>query len=684
MFFSAVLSAVLVFSSVSPAIAANSEAAQQFTPEAVELFLDSFFESEEVKNYYVGASVAVVHGENVIAQKGYGYANAADAIEVDPADTMFRIASVSKTFTAVAIMQLAEQGKIDLQADIQTYLEGIEVNNPFDTPVTVEHLLTHQTGFEIRDPQAEDIHHNFELYVSIEDYVNTHMPPVVREPGSSYMYDNFAFLLLGLIVQNVSGEAYEDYMDNHVFAPLQMENSTLVLTDDVLGDLATPYDPVKQPMDQYTFLPTIMPHGGMISTAEDVGKFIVAMLNSGEGASGQLLSAQSIEAMMEYRSSIHPFMPNSTYGFEAAPQMPGAGSNTAIVTKLGDVPGNSSMLFLIPEQDVGVFLTYTQQGPVRDLFYRQFMMTFFPEYATPVEIDQPVQSSVEQLQKLSGLYSDLRLGAIVSSIHVKAEGQLTISDALIGPRSLHQVADNLFVDELSGQFTAFVIDNQNGTVYMKEPYLNPLGYARQGEQPLGYNDIALDHPYSNFIYSLQSLGHYSNEPEQNFEPEIEITRGEIVQQLLEISGLKQGSMTKEYAFADIASHPNAAYIQMAAELGMVHGNGQGSFFPERAVTRQEAAVMIWNLLRLQYPDVLFEQIELVEGTDEWAVPAVKMMAALGYYGPEIELTEDGSINFFPTKTLNRQEAAAILYQLLLQPSDLIVAELNAQLNEVIE
>src|SRR5690606_12900146 len=122
--------------------------------------------------------------------------------------------------------------------------------------------------------------------VSIEDYVRANMPPVIREPGTSYMYDNFAYLLLGLIVQNVSGEPFEQYIDKHVFEPLGMFNSTYELSGRLMEQLATGYDAKNEPIEPYLFSPTIMPHGGMLSTGEDMGKFMMAFLNGGEGPNG--------------------------------------------------------------------------------------------------------------------------------------------------------------------------------------------------------------------------------------------------------------------------------------------------------------------------------------------------------------------------------------------------------------
>ncbi|GAB1157365.1 hypothetical protein YWY31_33900 [Paenibacillus illinoisensis] len=677
---------VLSLSLWAPAVHAETSSPQvnekgqtkALTSESAEAFLDTFFDSAEAKAQYVGASVVVVKDGKVLAEKGYGYADQESKTPVDPKSTAFRVASVSKTFTAAAVMQLVEQGKVDLQADFQTYVKGLEFDNPFDKPVTVENLLTHTTGFEIRDPQQEDIHADFDKTVSMEDYAQQHMPPVVREPGSAYMYDNFSFLLLGMIVENVSGEPFETYMQQHIFKPLGMDNSSFVLNDKFKDQLATGYDAVHNPLDLYTLSPTPMPQGGMLSTAEDIGNFMIAFLNDGVKDNERILKETTVKSMEQYRSSIHPLLPDITYGFEAAFQLPGAGSSPAIITKAGDLIGFSSYLFLIPEQNTGVFLTYNQSGALRNLFYPAFIQTFFPQYAEPVVIKDFTPQSTNELQRFAGLYADLRLSTIVSSLKNGGTepGKLSISDAFLGPRTLIQVDENLFKDELTGQFTAFK-EQADGTIYMKEPYLNPLGYEKKGQQPQGFRDVRPDSPYAEAIYGLQSLGHYDNDATEAFQPKSAVTRAEFIENVLKMSGLKP-SQTTPPADSDWASHPAAGYIQLGYEAGLITGADSKQFKPDQVITRQEAMVMIWRSLQVQYPSELFQDVKLAGHADEWAVPAIQMMVKLGIHGPEVKVLEDGSVDVLARKPLIRQEEAAIMYQLFTQPTDKIVAELMSQ------
>ncbi|WP_244226527.1 serine hydrolase [Paenibacillus protaetiae] len=638
-------------------------------------FLDQFFTQDEVKPLYVGASVVIVKDGQVLAEKGYGVADQTSGKPVDPASTEFRVASVSKTFTAVAVMQLVEQGKIKLDDNYLTYLPGYKQDNPFDQPVTIEDLLTHTSGFEVRDIQADDMGPNYVgKRLEMDAYAQSHMPPVVREPGTSYMYDNFAYLLLGLIVQKVSGEPFETYMTKHVFQPLGMANSSFLLDGHIKDNLATGYTAAGQALPVYDFNPTVLPQGGMLSTAEDIGKFMIAFLNGGASGSSRILADQTVQSMEQYRSSIHPLLPNTTYGFEAPFQIPGAGASSKIITKAGDMTDFSSYLFLIPEQHVGVFLTYNKQGALRNLFYPQFISAFYPQYAAQADFPAYKPQSADELDRFAGYYADIRAKVLVSAVN-EGQGELTISDSYLGPRTLHQVDDNLFIDDLTKQFTAFQLDKDGKANYMKEPYLNPLGYEKKGDDPAGFADVGEDHPYAPYIYMLQSLGHYPNDGTQLFHPEAGVTRGDFVQHVLATSGVTAAEQP-QYSFTDIKGLPSAPYIQLAFAIGMVKGDGQGKFHPEQVITRQEAAVMLQRVFALQYPSIIFNDVKLSGTTDAWAVSAVQMMVALGIYGPEIQPAADGSVDFHSKAALSNEEEAAIMYTLILQPTDQLIANLQ--------
>ncbi|MNZ92858.1 S-layer protein precursor [compost metagenome] len=314
---------------------------------------------------------------------------------------------------------------------------------------------------------------------------------------------------------------------------------------------------------------------------------------------------------------------------------------------------------------------------LRNLLYSQFIAAFFPQYAAPAKLEAFDNQSADDLSKFDGYYSDLRISILISSLQNKGESGLTISDTFIGPRELYQVDENLFVDKLTNQFTAFKLDEDGKVLYMKEPYINPMGYASKGVDPAGFADVTESHEYAEYIYALQSLGIYSNNSTERFYPEKAVTRAEYIQHILEVSNIR-ATDTAEPAFTDLEGHPAAGYIQTAYELGMVNGNGSGLFEPDRIITRQEAAVMLWRIYKQQYPDQLFTDVKVAGDTSAWAVQAVQMMTSLGIHGPEVTVEADGSVDFASKEVLTKQEEATIIYMLFTQPTDIIVRELSAK------
>lgn len=658
------LSLLISSTAAAAEVPAETVGPSELTAESAEQFLDGFFSQPELEGSYVGASVVIVKDGEVLVNKGYGYSDAANGIPVDPESTVFRIASVSKSFSAVAAMQLVEQGLIDLDQDIRYYMKDLSFDNPFSTPVTVGDLLAHTTGFEISDPNPADIHDDFDKVVEIDDYIRDNMPPVVREPGTSYMYDNFASLLVGYLVQTVSGVPFEQYMEQNVFGPLGMDNSGFLLEGALKDNLALGYDAAGQAMELYTVSPTVMPHGGMLSTSEDIGKFMNAFLSGGISGDNRILSEETVREMAVYRSAIHPLIPDTTYGFEAPWQLPEAGSSSKIITKAGDLGGFSSYLWMIPEQNTGVFLTYNNNGILRNVLYPAFINEFFPEYAAPADFSHYVPETDADLAAYSGLFSDLRLQVMVSTVEDDNGENLVISDALLGPRPLVQVDDHLFVDP-TGLFTAFKTEEDGTVSYMKEPQLNPLGYARKGEPADGFADIAPDHPYASFIHGLQSLGYYPNEATAEFGPELPVTRAEYVDRFVTMMGF---SGIPETTFPDVVGHPLEESIQAAAAMGLIAGNELGLFEPDRPITRQEAALIVWRPSSAAIAKEMYESIPLLEGsTDPWAEDAVKMAILIQIYGPEVTVGSDGAYDFQSRKAMTRAEEAAHYFQMLTNP-----------------
>jgi CubicO group peptidase (beta-lactamase class C family) len=170
-----------------------------------------------------GAVIVVVKDGSVLLQKGYGLADVAKKRPMDPEQTMVRIGSTTKLFTWTAVMQLVEQGKLDLDRDVNDYLD-FTIPHDFGRPVTLRDLMNHRGGFEegLKDILRTDPHG----LPSTESYLKEHRRPMLFAPGSVPAYSNYGAALAGYIVERVSGERYERYVEHHILDPLGMTHTT--------------------------------------------------------------------------------------------------------------------------------------------------------------------------------------------------------------------------------------------------------------------------------------------------------------------------------------------------------------------------------------------------------------------------------------------------------------------------
>ncbi|HEY7698254.1 MAG TPA: serine hydrolase domain-containing protein, partial [Vicinamibacteria bacterium] len=194
--------------------------------EELEAFLDGAIASQMRSYHVASATVSVVKDGELYFAKGYGWADREKRTSVDPEKTLFRPGSISKLFTWTSVMQLVERGKIDLDADVNTYLKDFKIPDTFPgKPVTMKHLLTHTPGFEdgaLGYLLIKDEHQLVPLSASLA----AHVPWRVRPPWTYSSYSNYGAALAGLIVANVSGMPFEEYVEKNIFEPLGMSHST--------------------------------------------------------------------------------------------------------------------------------------------------------------------------------------------------------------------------------------------------------------------------------------------------------------------------------------------------------------------------------------------------------------------------------------------------------------------------
>lgn len=215
---------ILAFLSILVSLAASASEPPPITRKDLESFLDGAI-SSQLKEYHIpAATISVVVGDEVFLSKGYGRFDVEVERPSDPERTIFRAGSVSKLFIWTALAQLAEKGKLEYDRNVNDYLEEVEVPERYDQPVTLRDIFTHTSGFEEKGihlyaPSAEKL-------LPLQEALKKNQPARVRPPGEVPAYSNYATAIAGQVISNVSGTSYYRYLEENLFNPLEMENST--------------------------------------------------------------------------------------------------------------------------------------------------------------------------------------------------------------------------------------------------------------------------------------------------------------------------------------------------------------------------------------------------------------------------------------------------------------------------
>src|SRR5215217_6913236 len=252
-------------------------------PAELEAFLDEELGREMEKHHIAGAAVSVVKDGELFFTKGYGYADLENKIPVDPERTIFRIGSVGKVFTWTAVMQLVEQGKLDLDEDINTYLD-FRIPDTYPQPITLKDLMTHTSGFEER--WLDSVVSDPSELVPAREWLVSYMPARVHPPGDIAGYSNYNAMLAGYIVARVSGEPYDQYIQEHILNPLGMVHSTAQspIPPDLRAHASVGYtyeDGAFHVFPDYTVQPAALPSGAHQASVTDMARFMIAHLQNG-------------------------------------------------------------------------------------------------------------------------------------------------------------------------------------------------------------------------------------------------------------------------------------------------------------------------------------------------------------------------------------------------------------------
>src|SRR6266446_1480231 len=375
-----------------------SSAAHELTQSDLEAFLDGMIPLQLPREDIAGAVISVVKNGKPFFAKGYGFSNVEKRTPVSPDGTLFRPGSISKLFNWTSIMQQVEQGKLDLDRDVNEYLD-FKIPPTYPQPITLRNIMTHTPGFE--ETIQELFVANASQLKPLDAYLKEHMPARIFPPGTTPAYSNYATALAGYILQRVSGEPFDSYIEHHIFQPLQMSHSTTrqPLPDNLKPLMSNGYDVASEPAKPFEFVEAV-PAGSSSVTGADMQHFMIAHLQNGQYEGTQILRPETAQMMHARQFSNLPDLNGMCLGFYEETR-----NGHRIIGHAGDTQYFHSDLHLILDSGVGFFISYNGAGKgetrARESVWHAFLDRYFP-YEPP---QAPVQTTAAaDAQLVSGRY----------------------------------------------------------------------------------------------------------------------------------------------------------------------------------------------------------------------------------------------------------------------------------------
>ena len=396
---------------VPPAPATSTTVAQTGTPAApltqadLEAWLDGFLPYALGTGDIAGAVVVVVKDGEVLLQKGYGYSDVAARKPVDPQLTLFRPGSVSKLFTWTAVMQLVEQGKLDLDTDINKYLD-FAVPPRDGQPITLRNIMTHTSGFEEQVKGLMGV--ESQPIEPFGDHLKAWIPQRVFAPGSTPAYSNYATAVAGYIVARTSGQSFDEYIEQHIFTPLGMKQATFrqPLPEQLKPYMSKGYEVASQSDKPYEIVGPA-PAGSLAASGADMGRFMIAHLQKGAFGSEHILQPATAEQMHGTALTLLPRVQRMLLGFYEQNY-----NGRRIIGHGGDTQWFHSNLHLFIDDGVGLFFSVNSPGKagaahqIREALFQGFTDRYLPGPTLDGKVDPATAKAHAHL--MAGLYDNSR------------------------------------------------------------------------------------------------------------------------------------------------------------------------------------------------------------------------------------------------------------------------------------
>lgn len=376
-------------------------AAHDLTRTDLDVWLDGYMPYALRTGDIPGAVVVVVKDGSILTARGFGYADVARRKPVDPEKTLFRPGSISKLLTWTAVMQLVEKGKLDLDRDVNAYLDF--TIPPFQgKPITLRQIMTHTAGFE--ETAKGIVFHDWKYRLPLRDYLIRRMPARIFPPGKTPAYSNYATALAGYIVARTSGETYDDYVSRHILAPLGMRDSTTrqPLPAALAPQMATGYPHPGQAAGFEIVGPG--PAGDLSSSGTDMARFMIAHLAGGAGLMTPRTARMMHDSPLDHvdPASLIPPLNRMELGFFETNL-----NGRWVIGHLGDTEAFHSALHLFMNEGTGLYLSVNGAGKegaantLRVALLQDFADRYFPDIA-PADGRVDARTAAEHARMMAG------------------------------------------------------------------------------------------------------------------------------------------------------------------------------------------------------------------------------------------------------------------------------------------
>jgi CubicO group peptidase (beta-lactamase class C family) len=401
-FATALLSVVLLLNCATSPLGVQTKNKNSPGGEELESIFDPIVAEQMAKLHIPGAVVVVVKEGRILFAKGYGYADIEKKTLVIPEKTIFRIGSITKVFTATAVMQMADRGKIKLADDVNKYLKGFKVPQTYPRPITFANLLTHTSGLDEISPGRRTDDES--KVVPLGAFLKTRLVRI-QPPDEVISYSTYNAALAGFVVEQMTETPFKIYLRKNIFDPLGMNHTSITaVRDEYKQDLASGYEWDGK---SYQKLPfqwfNTYPASDINSTATDMARFMLANLAGGALEGKRILSERAIREMHSTHFRNHPRVPGWAYGYYEGYQ-----NGRRFVEHGGSMDdGYSALLTMLPQEKLGVFVgcnTETGGFGLGETLKRALLNRYFPINGEARAVKQVANQSPTSLQRFAGKY----------------------------------------------------------------------------------------------------------------------------------------------------------------------------------------------------------------------------------------------------------------------------------------